>query len=364
MKIIDRYLIREFLKTMLLALVSFVLLFILVDVFEKLDIFIDAKAQLWMVALFYLYQIPYILTLTLPVAMLLASMGTISQMSRHYEIVALKSSGISLNRVFLPLLLLGLLISLLVLGFGETVVPFTNQKRGNLERQDIRKRSLLLETVRTNLYYAGTEGRFYFIKKYDVPKAVMDSVVIWQMDAQNRLAVRIDAPRGFWINGRWELQGIKGVPIIRRRFNGDLMQEDSLQSLALSDFQETPESFTKRVLLPDEMNFSQLSRYIDALRRSGGDAHRYVVDLYFKLSFPFANFIILLFGLPILSNARKSGATLSFSLSLLVCFVFWGILQTGRALGHNASLMPMLAAWLPNLIFGALGAYILYRAPK
>ena len=129
MKIIDRYLIREFLKTMLLALVSFVLLFILVDVFEKLDIFIDAKAKAWMVAFYYLYQIPYILVLTLPVAMLLASMGTISQMSRNYEIVALKSSGISLNRIFMPLLVLGLLVSLLVLGFGETVVPFTNQKR-------------------------------------------------------------------------------------------------------------------------------------------------------------------------------------------------------------------------------------------
>ncbi|MBI4727545.1 LPS export ABC transporter permease LptG [candidate division TA06 bacterium] len=364
MKIIDRYLIREFLKTMLLALVSFALLFILVDVFEKLDIFIDAKAKLWMVALFYLYQIPYILVLTLPVAMLLASMGTISQMSRNYEIVALKSSGVSLNRIFLPLLLLGLLVSLMALGFGETVVPYTNQKRGNLERQDIRKRSLYFESIRTNLYYAGTGGRFYFIKKYDVPQAAMDSVVIWQLDAQNRLAVRVDAPRGLWVNDHWELQGIKGAPIIRRQFINDQMQEDSLQFLALTGFQETPESFTKRVLLPDEMNFAQLARYIDALRRSGGDAHRYVVDLYFKLSFPFANFIILLFGLPILSNARKSGATLSFSLSLLVCFVFWGILQTGRALGHNASLMPGLAAWLPNLIFGALGLYILYRAPK
>lgn len=364
MKIIDRYMIREFLKAMLLALVSFVLLFILVDVFEKLDIFIDAKAKLWMVALFYLYQIPYILVLTLPVAMLLASMGTISQMSRNYEIVALKSSGISLNRIFMPLLLLGLLISLLVLGFGETVVPFTNQKRGNLERQDIRKRSLFFEAVRTNLYYAGTEGRFYFIKKYDVTKATMDSVVIWQMDSLNRLALRVDAPKGSWVTDHWELQGIKGVPIVQRRFISDQIQEDSLQFLALTDFQETPESFTKRVLLPDEMNFAQLARYIDALRRSGGDAHRYVVDLYFKLSFPFANFIILLFGLPILSNSRKSGATLSFSLSLLVCFVFWGILQTGRALGHNASLMPVVAAWLPNLIFGALGLYILYRAPK
>jgi lipopolysaccharide export system permease protein len=364
MKIIDRYLIREFLKSVLLALFAFVLLFILVDVFEKLDIFIDAGAKIWMVALFYLYQVPYILVLTLPVAMLLASMGTVSQMSRNYEIVALKSSGVSLNRIFLPLLVLGLLVSLMVLGFGESVVPFTNQKRGNLERQDIRKRSLQFETVRNNLYYAGTQGRFYFIKKYDAARAAMDSVVIWQMDTQNRLAVRVDAPRGLWVNGHWELQGIRNVPIIRRRFVNDLMQEDSLQSLVLEDFQETPESFTKRVLLPDEMNFAQLARYIDALQRSGGDAHRYVVDLYFKLSFPFANFIILLFGLPILSNSRKSGATLSFSLSLLVCFVFWGILQTGRALGHNASLMPMLAAWLPNLIFGALGLVILYRAPK
>jgi lipopolysaccharide export system permease protein len=364
MKILDRYIIREFLKTMLLALVAFVLLFILVDVFEKLDIFIDAKAKLWMVVAFYLYQIPYIIVLTTPVAMLLASMGTISQMSRHYEIVAIKSSGISLYRIFMPLFALGLLVSLLLLGFGETLVPYTNQKKGNLERQDIRKRKNPAEQVRNNLYFSGTEGRFYFIKRYDAIQKTMDSVVVWQMDSLNRIVLRVDAPGGLWNGKVWELRGKRDKQVIRRSFQGDLMSEDSLDVLYLQGYDETPESFTKRVLLPDEMNFAQLSRYIDALRRSGGDAHRYVVDLYFKLSFPFANLIILLFGLPILSNARKGGGTLSFSISLGVCFIFWGILQTGRALGHSSTLSPVVAAWLPNIIFGAIGAVILYRAPK
>jgi len=71
-----------------------------------------------------------------------------------------------------------------------------------------------------------------------------------------------------------------------------------------------------------------------------------------------------MFGLPLLANARKGGTAFGFALSLLVCFIFWGMLQTGRALGHNATLSPILAAWLPNITFGAIGAVLLYRAPK
>jgi len=91
------------------------------------------------------------------------------------------------------------------------------------------------------------------------------------------------------------------------------------------------------------MGFFELRQFIDRLKRSGNQVQQSVVDLYLKLSFPFANFIILLFGLPLLSNSRKGSTASGFAISLLTCFVFWGLLQTGRALGHSATLSPILA---------------------
>jgi len=359
-KILDKYLSREFLKALFFSAVSFVLIFILVDIFEKLDMFIDHKAPYYLVSLFYVYQIPYIIILTLPVAMLLASMATVSQMARHHEIVAMKAAGLSLYRIFAPLFLIGLLVSLAVMVAGETILPYTNQKKGNLERIQIKKQVSQEPKTRFNLLYDGSNGRQYFIKQYNVPEAVMDSVSIFQVDRQNRILQRIDAAKGIWTGKAWVLERV-----IDRRFLYDGTEiSDSLAQLKLTGYEETPESFSKRELLPDEMGFFELRKFIDRLKRSGNKVQQSVVDLYLKVSFPFANFIILLFGLPLLSNSRKGSAASGFALSLLICFVFWGLLQTGRALGHSASLSPILAAWLPNIIFGSIGAFLLHRAPK
>ncbi|HAD83011.1 TPA: LPS export ABC transporter permease LptG [Candidatus Edwardsbacteria bacterium] len=359
-KILDRYLTREFLKSLIFSQTAFVLIFVLVDIFEKLDMFIDHRAPYHLVALFYIYQIPYIMILTLPVAMLLASMATISQMARHHEIVAMKAAGLSLYRIFAPLFILGLLISLAVMAVGETIVPITNQKKGNLERIRIKKQLSQEPQTRFNLLYDGSQGRQFFIKRYNVEKAVMDSVSIFQVDQQNRILQRIDAAKGVWTGNVWLLE-----KVIIRNFRPDGTEiSDSLQQLKLTGYEEAPASFSKRELLPDEMGFFELRQFIDRLKRSGNQVQQSVVDLYLKLSFPFANFIILLFGLPLLSNSRKGSTASGFAISLLTCFVFWGLLQTGRALGHSATLSPILAAWLPNIIFGAIGAFLLYRAPK
>lgn len=359
-KILDRYLSREFLKALIFSLTAFVLIFILVDVFEKINIFIDTKAPYPLVFLFYLYQIPFIIILTLPVAMLLASMATISQMSRHHEIVAMKAAGLSVYRIFAPLFILGLAISFAVMIIGETIVPYTNQKKGNLERIQIKKQSTQAPGFRYNLLYDGTNGRQYFIKRYDITKGIMDSVSIFQVNQQNRILQRIDAIKGTWTGNNWLLENA-----IIRRFQQDGTEiSDSLPKYKLADVDENPASFAKRELLPDEMGFIELRQYIDRLKRSGGNVQQSIVDLYLKISFPFANFIILLFGLPLLSNTRKGSAVSGFALSLLICFVFWGLLQTGRALGYSTALSPILAAWLPNIIFGAIGSLLLYRVPK
>jgi lipopolysaccharide export system permease protein len=360
MKLLDRYLLAEFLQALLFSLLAFILIFVLVDVFEKLDFLIDHRVTVSLAFLYYLYQIPYITVLVMPVAMLLASMAVTGSLARHNEMISMKAAGLHLYRIFLPLFLLGLAVSLATLTVGETLIPATNRLKGELERRRIRQEAQVDRSLRHHFLYDGAQGRQYYIKRLDADRGVMDSLSLLQLDKNHNIVLRLDAGRGVWREGRWVLSGV-----IRRRFGPDgSEQADSLASLVLEDCPETPADFVEPVLLPDEMGFFELRKYIDRIRRSGGDVRRPVVDLYLKLSFPFANLIILLFGLPLMANARRSGAALSFAVSMLICFAFWGILQTGRALGHGGSLSPLLAAWLPNLVFGMVGAWLLHRAPK
>ncbi len=360
MRLLDRYILSEFVKALLFSLLAFVLIFILVDVFEKLDFLIDHRVTVPLAGLYYLYQVPFIVVLVMPVAMLLASMAATGTFARHNELISMKGAGVHLYRIFLPLFLLGLGVSLATLAVGETLIPATNRLKGELERRRIRQEAQIDRSVRHRFLYDGAQGRQFYIKRMDASRGEMDSLSLLQLDPGHNIVLRIDAGRGVWSGGRWVLSGV-----IRRRFFPDgSEQADSLATLVLDDCPETPADFVEEELLPDEMGFFELRRYIDRVRRSGGDVRRPVVDLNLKLSFPFANLIILLFGLPLMANARRSGAALTFAVSMLICFAFWGILQTGRALGHGGSLSPLLAAWLPNLVFGAVGAVLLHRAPK
>ena len=97
---------------------------------------------------------------------------------------------------------------------------------------------------------------------------------------------------------------------------------------------------------------------------SGGDPDRWLVDLYLKIAFPFANFIIVLFGASLSSRKTRSGPAISFGISLLICFLYFGIIKTGQALGHNGTLSPMLAAWIGNIIFGSAAVFIFFRMSK
>ncbi len=360
MRLLDRYLLSSFLQALLFSLLAFVLIFVLVDIFEKLDFLIDHKVTLGLAVLYYLYQIPFIVVLVAPVAMLLASMAVIGSMARHNELISMKAAGIHLYRIFAPLFWLGLAVSLAVLTLGEAVIPATNRLKGDLERRRIRQEVQAEPYIRHRFLYDGAQGRQFYIKRLDAAQGLMDSVSIIQLDRNFNIVLRLDAQQAVWDGRQWRLQNV-----LRRHFYPDgSEQADSLAQMVLDNCPETPADFVEPVLRPDEMGFWELRRYIDRVRRSGGDVRRPLVDLHLKLSFPFANLIILLFGLPLMSQARRSGAALTFALSMLVCFVFWGILQTGRAFGHGGLLYPFMAAWLPNLAFGAVGAYLLHRAPK
>ena len=140
MTILDRYIIKKFMAILFYASLAFVVIFVVVDLIENLNKFLSNKADPWLSVIYYLYYIPYIIVLTLPVNMLLSSLFSLGSMTHHNELTASLTAGISLYRIVMPILAVAFLISIGAGIFGETIVPETNQRRWDIWLYEIRKK--------------------------------------------------------------------------------------------------------------------------------------------------------------------------------------------------------------------------------
>lgn len=359
MRILDKYLSFEFLRGIVISLFVFVFIYVIVDFFEDISRFIDRKVSTEVVTLFYLYQIPSIVVLVIPVALLLSCFFSLGAMAKKYELVAMKASGMSLYRVALPIFWLALGVSLAVLLLNESLVPWANEAKSSLERLKIEKRAPLNYQYQRNLYYIGERGRIYYARVFDGRAGRLEDIHIYEFDERGSLVRRIDARKGLWGERGWVF--FNGIS---RRFSPSGEEAIPFSELSLPQLEETPEDFSKEVKKPEEMNFFALRDFVRKLKRSGKDFSSPLVELYLKVSFPFANLIIVLLGAPLAADVRRSGMVLGLGLSLFVSFVYWGVLQISKAFGLKGSIPPYLAAWLPNFLFAAVGGAFFLRAKK
>jgi len=352
-RILDRYLLREQILSLLMGLVFFVAIFVVVDIFEKLDSFLDNKVPLPVVVHFYIVSIPGIVTIVLPMSMLLSCLLALSQIGRNNELTAMQAAGIglALNRCddgngFMQAILWD---------YGGSVwdkdgkpALATTFKKENLEGA----------SVRTNLAYLGSDGRTFLIRSYNIPERTMREVVIQEI-RQHTLNGRIDAESATWEKGRWVFrQGFV------RRFDREGEHAAHFNELVIPGLKESPESFAKAEEDPSALSYWELERYIQRLKQSGSRVQKYLVELYLKISFPLTNFVVVLIGTALAIRVRRGGLAISFGLAVFISFVYYAIIRTGQALGHSGTLPPLIGAWLGNLVFGGLGLELLRRARR
>jgi lipopolysaccharide export system permease protein len=359
MKIADRYISIEFLKGFLLSLVGLLVIYIVVDLFEHISKFVDNDVTILVVFQYYLYEIPWIIGTTLsPIACLLGCFISLGNLSKHFELDALRFSGMSTYRMSVPLLCMGLLLSAAVFGINEVVAPVANQKKSSLDREKIKKRPKRCVAPGKNIYYSGENNKFYQIKFIDPRKGDIKGLTIYEFRSDYSLKQRLDAPRAMWRDSTWTL------------FNGSIktfkprsFEEISFGSLVL-DIKETPLDFVKEVKHPLAMGFSEFKRYINKRQRSGDDVTKYLVDLNTRVAFPFMNLIVILLGFPLASKVRNIGFIIGFTIALFVSFLYWGLMQLGRALGHTGALSPVVAGALPNLVLLVIAGMLIWKFRK
>lgn len=359
MKTLDFYIGRTFIKPFIMSLIFFTGLIIISNLFRQTGMLIEQQTSPLIMFEYFLYQIPNTLMLITPPAVLLACLFSLGTLAHYNEIIALISSGINLYRIILPVLFAALVISFLALGWNEFIVPEANRRVQMIKSEQIFQENISHKAE--NLSLRNAQGWFLTIRLFD--KETMKGIEIKDRYPGGQPSLRIDAKEAKWLNGEWWLEDG-----IERRFNqqGLIIKEEQfkkkkLQLWSPDEIWMISQAEKKK---SDDMSIRDLTAYIRLLAMSGCKFNDKLVDLYLKISFPFANLIIALIGTSLALQKPKGNLAASFGLSILVSFLFWAAIGVGRALGMAEKLPPLFSAWLANIVFGITGVYLAVKARK
>jgi len=354
--IIDRYILSRFIKTLLLAVIAFAAIFIVVNSVEKIDDFIDNEAGIKVIILYYLYGLPYYCNIALPIAMLLAVLFTFSQFVRHGELTALKSAGISLYRIALPIIIFGIVVSGFSFWFNENYVSKNYRKQAELYRE-IKKVPNIASGI-NNITFQEKNNRIVTIGQYDNRRHIGTWVIIHKKKEnyiENVISAQSITPdKKNWIlyNG------------IIRDFSTGKEIVTKFDEMTITDFTITEDDLITVQIAPKEMNVYELKEYVNKLRLMGSPYEQWLVDYHWKFAFPFANLIVILLGLPLAVYNWRGGPVMSFGITIFICFAYMGIMSYSLTLGYKKLLPPIFTAWFSNGVFGLFGLFGLLKARK
>lgn len=356
MLLIHRYIIKQFLNTLIFSLIALCAIFVIVNLLENLDDFLDAKASLQVVVLYYVNFLPEIIKLLTPVGVLISALFTVGRLSNLNEITAMKSGGMSLYRIMFPYLLLCLMLSLGQLYFNGWIVPKANIAKTKLETK------YLGETAGGpifNFYYRDTPNRTVIMSYFDAEKKIANGVSIDEFSGTKspRLVKRISGNTMRWDNKKniWVL-----ARVISREFVGDRVINTRLDSLEIK-INVSGDQIVQLQKKPEQMTFDEMKEYIEVLRRGGKDVKKMEIEYYAAYAFPYANIIVILFAIPFSSVKKKNGLAIQIAAAMIVSFIYLIFTKLGQSVGYNANMSPILSGWLANIVFLIIGLGVLFR---
>jgi lipopolysaccharide export system permease protein len=364
MLILDKYLIRDFLKSFISALSVFIFLFIIIDIFSSLQEILKNHPPFLKVVEYYIYSIPTIFVQISSIASLLATLFTLGNLNQSNEIIAMRATGLSVFHIIRPLITFGLLLSLGIFVLNETITPKTQKTSRIIKDFYIDKKTgAATDQTIENVAVYGFNNRLFFINKLYPKSNIIEGLTILEHDEHQNVKSKIYAEKAVWRNNRW---------VLYQCFIYHLSNDKKIKGepLYFSDttfkIEETPRDFMSHNIPVENMNIRELSNYIVRLSQSHETStiKRLKVDLYQKTSLPFTNLIIILLGIPSsIIVKRRAVAFSSIGICVGISFIFYVAFAVSIALGKGGAIPPLLSAWISHIIFGSVAIYFISKIP-
>ena len=356
MRILDKYLLREYAWPLLYCFDVFAMLMIVIDLFGTLDEFIQNHARIGTVVHYYLILFPEMFVIIMPMALLLGLLFCLANLSKYNELVAMRVNGISLMRLAVPLLAIGAAATIAVFIVNELFVPHAHEKADAL-RASIKGRGQ--PDVLENFFFANTiDRRDWYARRFNTRRSEMETVEVHGRKDNGNPDFDVYAERARWIDRQWHF------------FNADVYDHQAMPPVAhaaetnFPAFKESPGRLAVEGKNPDDLTTGELRRYIRTQRVAN---HRiglakYEVRLQARYSFPLTCLIVVLMGIPLGMRVSRSGPLLGVGTALTLVVVFYFLNNITLALGDGGRISPVVAARTTNAIFACVGSVLLYRA--
>jgi lipopolysaccharide export system permease protein len=360
LKIIDRYIIRKFLGTFFFCLLGILVIAVVFDFAEKIDNFMEKDAPVKAIVFdYYLNFIPYFATLFSPLFVFISVIFFTSKMAVNTEIIAILNSGMSFLRMMLPYFLSSLVIAVLTFVLTNFVIPQSNQKRMDFEDKYYRsssRRAPVMEihrqVARNVLVYMETfnpislTGRNFTIEKFDDSGKLRSKL--------SSGVVKYDTSSGKWTAVNYYIRNIE---------NGEdsIVSGDRIDTLLIIK----PEDLARNPSVVGTMTYKDLKNYISQLRLQGSDELKlFLIEKHRRYANPFSVFVLTLIGVSLSSKKVRGGIGMNIGVGLGFSFSYILFLQFASQFSLKGNLSPIVAMWIPNLLYSVI-ALVLYRlAPK
>lgn len=359
MRLLDRYILGHFLQAYIYCIAAFISIWFIFDVSDNISNFLDQRVSRLLILKYYLTQVPQILVILLPVALLLALLFSLGRMSRSNEIVSMLTAGVSLPRILAPLLLVGLLTTGVSTFLNYSLAPHAEYARKKLLEDPRSHRQQ--HGLRGQIFRNRTDNRTWFIQQFYPGENVFRTVHIIQQDANDNIVLNYLATTAYYHpeTHAWEFSQVK---IVEYDAAGNVTKNVTEGgSIMITGWSETPFRLTGANLRAEYLSVPELREYL----KSNADfppalLAPFSTHLQYRLAAPWTCLVIALIAAPLGIGYSRRGILSGVAAAIIIAFAMNFVTHLFLALGEGDRISHWAAAWTPNILFGVLGLILLY----
>jgi len=380
LKILTRYSLSQIIEPFFLALVAFTSVLIVNRVFLLTKFFVEKGINPWYMVEMLFYYSPAAIVLTVPMAVLVGIVTAFGRLSADNEIIAMKTSGVGMHKLIIPVVISTLILSIFMIFFMDFSIPKGNQAYNAIYSDIRRKHPALVLEPDTIMEEMSSEGRKWYFKSMDEKTGKLESIMIWERSGDSpKLITAKEGSLKFY--DQWTALSL---------YNGNIYQADPKDPLR----GYSTGSFTKNQLILDiakslnkeEVNAgprnmsmkdvrSELKKLNEQLQSpvtkdyvkeyiQKYQINEYMVELYKKISIPFASLAFGLIGVPLGLIVRRGGRMVGLGVGVGLIIVYYVLLTIGEKLARTGAYMPFLGAWTPNIVIGIAGIILIIKTVR
>jgi len=360
MKIIDTYIIKKFLGTFFYAISLLILIVIIFDISENIDSFIKNEAPLKAIIIeYYVNFIPYFINLFIYLFTFISVIFFTSKLAGNSEIIAILSSGVSFRRLLFPYLMAAIFLALFSFYLGNFLIPKTNKTRRIFKNSYMEK---LTKDNERNMHLQISPGTFVYVESYSSVLNEGKRFSLEKFNGQDLTykviaeKIKYDTTSHTWFLEDYferNFDSIRGHELVM----GEEMELTGINLNPL-DLYKIKERF-------EEMNLFELNDYIESEKKKGSIVYKkYEIEKHKRIAGPVAIIILTFIGVALSSRKMRGGIGMHLGVGIALTFSYILLMQVSTVFSTFGDLSPMIAAWIPNIIYFFIGLYLLKVAPK